>query len=142
MPKNDTFVSVSMVSRGLDVRELKRSVAMKGLRAATKIVRTDARSLFGRKIVSKPGEIPGMVSGKMRRAVKVHSAKRRDRLWSKVQIDTLPGEKMWYPGALFYGRKDGSLKPRKNAIIVAMNNRAKQLDDIIENAIIDAMPIK
>lgn len=138
-----SIISLQMFAKDLHLWDLKRGPVMKGLRQAARIVRQDARSRMGRKSVSQPGQIPGMVTGAMRKAVKVHAAKKKDKFWARVQIDTLKNSKFWYPAPLFFGRRKkpgvGRLEPRRNPIDAAYDSCEAKVADAIERGLVEGI---
>ena len=99
--------------KGLDVMDFDRKIVMTGLKKASKIVQQQSKKLISAKGPSKAGEYPGRNTGRMRRHVRIKNSKRKDHLWSRVQVSTIE-DSFFYPAVLNYGRKDGRLKPRKN----------------------------
>ena len=134
------FLTVSLqMPKLLKVKDIDRKVLMKGLREASKVVSKQAKKLCSTKEVSKPGEIPGRHTGRMRRAIRNHASRRKDKFWSRTQVDTIKDAQVFYPAVLFYGKKNGSLKPRKNPIIEATKLTENKTSEIIEDAVIDSI---
>lgn len=146
------MLNVSMsLPRGMVPKDLNRKTVMKGLKEATKIVSKQAKKLCGKKMTSKSGELPGKKSGKLRKAIKNHSAKNKsEKLWSRTQFDTIP-DHFFYPAPLFYGRKEtiktkngktyrvGMLIARKNPVILATKMTENQTESVIKKAVLDGM---
>lgn len=121
--------------------EFDRKIIMKGLKQASRLTQQLSKRLISPKRRSKPGEYPGRNTGRMRRNVKVVNAKRRDRLWSRVEVASFKEDVMFYPAVLNYGRKDHKLEPRKNFIADAQAQLKKTTDAIIEDACWDALKV-
>ncbi|MDO5352014.1 MAG: hypothetical protein Q4E81_04185 [Succinatimonas sp.] len=111
---------------------------MKGLRESSKLVKQQSKKLISKKKVSKPGELPGRRTGRMRRAIKTMSSRQKYKFWSVAQVCSIPNS-YFYPAILIHGRKDGSLEPRKNPITEATKLLDKKTSKIIENAVIDSI---
>lgn len=134
------FLTVSLqMPKVLKIKDIDRKVLMKGLREASKVVSKQAKKLCSTKEVSKPGEIPGRRTGRMRRAIRNHASRRQGKFWSRTQVDTIKDADMFYPAVLFYGKKNGSLKPRKNPIVEATKLTEPKTKAIIEDAVIDSI---
>lgn len=114
---------------------------MEGLKGASKVVRQHAKKLVGKKRISKPGEVPGRQSGDLRRNIKIVNSKRKDRMWSKVQVSTIK-DKFFYPAVLQAGRKKGSiLKPRQDPMALAYSQHKQECEQIIEDAVVKAIKV-
>ncbi len=111
-----------------------RKAMMGALTEVGKKIRLTSRRLLNSKSVSKPGEVPGKVTGRMYRAVKVHKSKRKDRYWVRVQIDSFPDKHHWYPAALMYGSAKHNLKPREDALHLAGRKHEDESVNLIQNA--------
>ncbi|MGN0896357.1 MAG: hypothetical protein ACI4NC_06285 [Succinivibrio sp.] len=128
------FANISIkLPKGLDALDFDRKTVMKSVREATKIVQKTAKRYISTRSVSKPGEIPGRRTGRMRRAVKCHYSKRKDRLWGRVQVDTIQDSDVFYPAVLMYGKKDSTLKPRKNFIEQAFIEQESKVNSLIDD---------
>lgn len=137
-----TITAKAEMPETLDIRDLRRPVVMQGLRAIARNAAKQSKTYLSIKGPSKPGQFPGKEIGLMRRHVKVHSAKRQDRIWVRVQVDSFKGEDgagMWYPAALMHGRKKGDLKPRRDPIEAVFSERASEINGEIEKLIIKAL---
>lgn len=124
----------------LTVMDLDRKTMKKGLRRAARLVQQQSKRLISPKRRSKPGEYPGRDTGLMRRNVKVVMAKRKNRLWSRVEVSTLP-DSFFYPAVLAYGKRNHTLLPRKNFIGDAQDLTKDQTEPIIEQAITDSLKV-
>lgn len=120
--------------------EFDRKTVMKGLKQASRLTQQLSKRLISDKRRSKAGEYPGRNTGRMRRNVKVVNAKRKDRLWSRVQVSTLK-DSFFYPAVLNYGRRDHTLEPRKNFIADAQQQLKSTTDAIIEDACWSALKV-
>lgn len=78
---------------------------------------------------------PGKITGRLRKNIKIHKAKRKDRFWIRVQIDTFKDFPFWYPAPLMYGRKDGRLRPRRDAVVDSAEEIKEQSIKAIQNAL-------
>lgn len=124
---------------GLLHADLDRKTVMAGLTDVNKKWRQTAKRLLSSRRVSKEGEFPGKRTGRMRRAVKIHKAKRKDKLWARTQVDSFKDVPMWYPAPLTYGRKKGDLKPRANPITESAKLHETESRRKIDNAIVNAI---
>ncbi len=124
----------------LTVMDLDRKTIKKGLRRVARLVQQSSKRLISPKRRSKPGEYPGRDTGLMRRNVKVVMSKKRDKLWARVQVSTLPNS-FFYPAVLASGKKDHTLLPRKNFIGDAQDLTRHQTDPIIDDAISDSLKV-
>ena len=121
---------------GLRGSDLDRKVLMKGLSDAGRKIKTLSKRLLNVKnkgAASTASEIPRRVTGRMWRHVKVHKAKRKDRYWVRVQIDSFEDSK-WYPAPLMYGSTKRNIKPRKDAIWEAHRQLEQSTTNIVELA--------
>jgi len=130
-------VSVSVkLPEGLKASDFDRKVMMKALTEAGKKIQLTSKRLLNTKgTPSKAGELPKRVTGRMWRHVKLHKAKRKDRYWVRVQIDSFNDVPMWYPAALMYGSTKRKLQPRKDAIWQAHASTEAQTTNLIELAL-------
>ena len=124
---------------GLLHTDLDRKTVMTGLTDVNKKWRQTAKRLLSSRRISKEGEFPGKRTGRMRRAVKIHKAKRKDKLWVRTQVDSFKDVPMWYPAPLTYGRKKGDLKPRANPITESAKLHETESRRKIDNAIVNAI---
>ena len=135
---NDVAVPVSVVvdlPKGLKTVDFDRKIVMAALRQAAKNIQKESRNLLKLKRVSKEGEVPGRLTGRLFKSVKVHASKRKDRYWAKTQIDSFEDGEDWYPAPLFYGRKDGSLKPRLDPVSTTGERQADKNAELVQKAL-------
>jgi len=129
------FVSVKL-PEGLDAKDYDRKVVMQGMtQAAKQIQQLSKRLLNSKNAPSEPNDFPKRVTGRMWRHVKVHKAKRKDRLWARVQIDSFKDGHFWYPAPLFYGSTKRNIKPRMDAVWSAQARLEDQTNAIVEMAL-------
>ncbi len=121
--------------KGLNALDFDRKTVMGALRQQARKIQKASKQLVSAKGPSQPGQYPGRDSGKMRKFIKVHASKKKTKLWTRVQVDTLPDEKFWYPSVLNYGSSKRNIQPRRNAIVNAGEMNATEA----QNAIADAM---
>lgn len=134
------FIGVTLkLPKILKVKDIDRKTLMQGLRESSKLVSQQAKRLCSNRTVSKPGEIPGKHTGRLRRNIKNHASKRKNKFWSRTQVDTIKDAQVFYPAVLFYGKKDRTLLPRQNPIIEATKLVENKTSYIIEEAIIDSI---
>lgn len=117
------------------LEELDRKPLIQALRKGAQLIARKSRKDLSRKHKSSPGEIPGMQTGDLRKAVKTESAKRAPGLWSAVVFNKPNTEKMFYPAPLFYGRKKGDLVKRVNPLDVEADKNEKQIQELISKAL-------
>lgn len=127
------------IPKELDHTDFDRSVMMKALTDIGKGIRLTARRKLSSKTPSQPGQYPGKRTGRMMKAVKVHKAKRKDKYWIRVQVDSFKDRHFWYPAPLTSGRNDNSLKPRRDSIVDAgienQNKTVQVLSDALDKAL-------
>lgn len=129
------FVSVR-IPKELESSDFDRKILMKGLTEASKnIQRLSKRMLNVRGAPSKDGEVPKRQSGRMWRHVRVKKAKKKDKFWTRVQIDSFEDYNFWYPAPLMYGSSKRNIRPRTDAIWSASAQLETQTTSIIENAL-------
>ena len=120
---------------GLDATDFDRKPVMAAIAGAAK----DIRQLARRKMASRNSRpYPAKVSGLMQRSVKVHKAKRKDKLWARTQIDSFPG-KFWYPAPLFYGSDKHNIRAFESPIVDAGDELSGKNLTAIQNAIDSAL---
>ena len=124
---------------GLLHTDLDRKTVMAGLTDVNKKWRQTAKRLLSSRRISKEGEFPGKRTGRMRRAVKIHRAKKTEKMWVRTQVDSFKDVPMWYPAPLTYGRKKGDLKPRANPITASAKLHETESMRKIDNAIVNAI---
>lgn len=107
MPKNLTSI------------DFDRKPVMQALRAQARKIAQTSKRLVSARGPSQPNQYPGRDSGAMRRNIKVHASKKKDKFWARVQIDTIEGEKVWYPAVLNYGSDKRHIDRRLNPITAA-----------------------
>lgn len=132
------IVSVKM-DAGLSGESFDRKILMSELSKVGTSIKKKSQRLLNSKSKSKEGDYPGFLSGRMRRHVKVHKAKRKDKFWVRIQIDTFKDRHFWYPNVLTSGRHDGSLKPRKDAIITANDLLSTKTQQAVSDALDKAL---
>lgn len=129
------FVSVKL-PEGLDPKDFDRKVVMQGMTQAAKEIQSLSKQLLNsRGAPSAPNEFPKRVTGRMWRHVKIHKAKRKDRLWARVQIDSFADAHFWYPAPLMYGSDQRNIKPRMDAVWSAQARLENRTTSIVEMAL-------
>lgn len=101
------------------------------------VVRKEARRLLSRRAISKAGEVPGMQTGALRRAVGV-IAKGSKGGWVKVGVRSIPGS-IFYPAPLFYGSKKRNIEPRANYMVQALQAKRETVRSDIRAALKDSL---
>lgn len=100
-------------------------------------VRQEARRLIARRAVSSAGDFPGFDSGAMSRAIKVRMGSGGG--YAKIMpYKTAEMGKDFYPAFLEHGTSRG-LKPRKNFMVAALDNKAPAIRAAISAALQDAL---
>ncbi len=118
-----------------------RKTVMKGLRKASRVVANQSKKLVAPKRRSKPGEYPGRDTGRMRRNIKVVSAKKREHFWTRVQVSSFKDKHFFYPAVLAAGKKNRTLLPRRNFIADAQTQTIHQTEPVINQAVWDALKV-
>lgn len=134
------MADISIRVEGLDhiifaKRELKAAIRKGGAE-----VRKEARRLIARRAISAAGEFPGYDSGAMSRSIKVKVGSGGG--YAKVG-PTLTAEmgEDFYPAFLFYGTRRG-LKPRKNFMIQALDNKRAAIQAAIAASLAKSLSAK
>lgn len=118
-----------------DKAELKRAIRIGGA-----VVRQEARRLIARRAISGAGEFPGKDSGAMMRSIKVKTGSGGG--YAKVMpYKTSEMGKDFYPAFLFYGTSRG-LKPRKNFMTAALDNKQSEIRATIRRSLAHAVVAK
>lgn len=109
----------------------------KTLREQANPIKKIAQNLVSRKGVSTPNEYAGRQTGLLRRSIKAKVARNgMSAAIAPFRIGRMVGPKDgFYPAFIVYGRKDGTLKPRKNQMAEAFKLRRVQARDAIYNTI-------
>lgn len=114
-----------------------RRAMRKALREGGADVRKEARRLLSRRAVSAPGEMPGMETGMLKRAIGVVSRGSKGG-WVKVGPRTIKGS-VFYPAFLFYGSPKTGLEKRGNFMSAALQNRRDAVRSRIQAALKDSL---
>lgn len=85
-------------------------------------IRKEARRLLARHAISAPDEVPGELTGRLKRSIGVVS-KGTGGGWIKIAPRTIKGS-IFYPAFLFYGSPKTGLAKRANYMAQALNTRA------------------
>lgn len=138
-------ITVKVRSFSLPIHELDQKEVKKGLRAAVNLVKKDAAKRLRSKGTSKPGEYPAMKTGALRRSLEVRWG-RKGAMWCKLQVGNIyngkkkqENKKFWYAGPLNYGRKDGTLAPRKNAVTDAKDANETKAIELIQDGLLEGI---
>ncbi|HLO63161.1 MAG TPA: hypothetical protein VK165_09385 [Azonexus sp.] len=99
-------------------RRLMRRSLVKG----AGVIRKEARRMISRRAISAPGDMPGMQTGAMRRAVGIVSKGSKGG-WVKVGVKKTAEMQDFYPAFLFYGSAKTGLAKRGNFIVAALDNK-------------------
>ena len=110
-----------------------RKAMRKALREGGAEVRKEARRLLSRRAVSAPGEIPGMQTGMLKRAIGVVSVGSNGG-WVKVGPKTIKGS-VFYPAFLFYGSPKTGLEKRGNFMTAALDEKREAVRSMIRDAL-------
>jgi len=125
-----------------DKRELKAAIRKGG-----NVVKTEARRLIARRAVSGAGDLPGRVTGAMSKSIKTNVGSGG----GYVRVMPYMTEEMrkytatkknpkgsFYPAFLFYGTSRG-LKPRKDFMLQALDNKQVQIRSAISASLLNAI---
>ena len=110
-----------------------RPAMRRALRKGARYITQESRRLVSRRAISGAGEIPGMQTGRLKRAIGVVSSARFGG-WIKVGVRTIKGSD-FYPAFLFYGSPKTGLQPRANFIVEALENRRESVRSEIRAAL-------
>jgi len=112
-------------------RELKSAIRKGGGE-----VRREARRLIAKRAISGAGDFPGKVTGAMSRSIKVKIGSGGG--YAKIAPFKTAEMKVFYPAFLEYGTSRG-LKPRKNFMIAALDNKQAVIRAVISAALQKAL---
>lgn len=131
---------------GLDLRvglefhkiiDYDRKAMRRALRGGGADIRKEARRLLSRRAVSAPGDIPGMQTGMLKRAIGIVSMGSKGG-WIKVGPKSIKGS-VFYPAFLFYGSPKTGLVKRANFMETALQNKRDVVRDRIQIALKDSL---
>ncbi|GGH55186.1 hypothetical protein GCM10010975_12490 [Comamonas phosphati] len=114
-----------------------RKAMRRALVKGAAVVRKEARTLVSRRVVSQPGEFPGVVTGAMRRAIGVIGRGSKGG-WVKVGVRAIPGS-FYYPAVLFYGSPARHIAARGNFMTAALANRGGEIREQVRDALRHAL---
>lgn len=114
-----------------------RKAMRKALREGGGLVRKEARRLLSRRAISAPGEIPGMQTGALKRAIGIVSRGSKGG-WVKIGVRAIKGS-IFYPAFLFYGSPKTGLEKRANFMEMALDNRRTDVKSLIQGALSDSL---
>lgn len=114
-----------------------RKAMRKALREGGAEVRKEARRLLSRRAVSAAGEMPGMQTGMLKRAIGVVSVGSKGG-WVKVGPRAIKGS-VFYPAFLFYGSPKTGLEKRGNFMETALQNKRDIVRGRIQAALKDSL---
>lgn len=114
-----------------------RRAMRKALSRGAAQVRKEARRIVSRRAVSGAGELPGMQTGAMRRAIGIVSRGSKGG-WVKIGVRSIPGSD-FYPAFLFYGSPKTGLAKRANFMETALQNRREVIRSDIRAALKNAL---
>lgn len=109
----------------------------KAMREGAAKVRKAARRLLSRRAVSAPGEIPGMQTGQLKRAIGIVSRGSKGG-WVKVGPRSIPGSP-FYPAFLYYGAPKIGLAQRGNYMVEALGASRDEVRRDIRAALQDSL---
>lgn len=96
-------------------------------------IRKEARRIVSRRAISRPGEVPGMQTGALKRAIGIVSKGSKGG-WVKVGVRTIQGS-VFYPAFLHYGSPKTNLQKRGNFMIQALDVKRETVRDEIREAL-------
>ncbi len=96
-------------------------------------VRKEARRLLARRAVSAPGDMPGELTGRLKRSIGVVS-KGSGGGWVKIGPRTIKGS-IFYPAFLFYGSPKTGLVKRANYMTQALQTRAPAIRSAVREVL-------
>lgn len=131
---------ISIKIEGFDRIIFKKAELKRAIRKGGGVVRQEARRLIAKRAISQPGEFPGRDTGAMLRSIKVKVGSGGG--YAKVMpYKTEAMGDDFYPAFLFYGTSRG-LKPRKNFMIAALDNKQAEIRAEISKALAHALVAK
>lgn len=131
------LVVVNVGLTGHKTIDYDRKAMRKALRQGGGLVRKEARRLLSRRAISAPGEIPGMQTGALKRAIGIVSRGSKGG-WVKVGVRAIKGS-IFYPAFLYYGSPKTGLEKRANFMEMALDNRRTDVKSLIQGALSDSL---
>lgn len=151
MARPPSGVDVNVRMEGFDRIDFDMPVVRKGLTAAGKLTKAEARRLVARRAISGRGEFPGKQSGMLMRSITTIS---RGPNWIKIGPTRIAGMDVFYPAFLYYGvtgrdrrkdhkaqPKDGKwrIAPRGNYMAEALRRKRDSVRAVLKAALMDAL---
>jgi len=114
-------------------RELKAAI-----RLGARQVQKEARRLVARRAISAAGDFPGYDTGTLSKAIKIKVGSGGG--YARVEPQKTAAMEDYYPAFLHYGTSRG-LKPRKNYMTAALNNKQGEIRRAIKRSLIGAIKV-
>ena len=138
---------VTIKIEGFDRIIFKKAELKRAIRKGGAVVRSEARRLIAKRAISAPGQLPGSDTGVMKKSIKSNVGSEggyvkvmpylTDEMANNTRSKKTP-RGHFYPAYLFYGTSRG-LKPRKNFMIEALDNKQAQIRAEIRKSLAHAL---
>lgn len=115
-----------------------RKLMRKALNTGGGEVRSAARRLVSRRAISGAGENPGLVTGRLRRSIKIYKRGSKGG-WVKVGPTVVPGMDLFYPAILYYGSTVNNIQKRNNYMADALQEKADSIRGHVRGALRDSL---
>lgn len=135
MPSAPLLVRASI--KGFKQVDFKVKNIRKTLKSEGSPISKIAKKLISKKRKSRPGEFSGRQTGLFKKSIKVKAAR------NGMSVAVAPfrigrmlhSDDGFYPAFLVYGKRDGTLQPRKNQMEEAFKQRKQHARDAIYNTL-------
>lgn len=121
--------------------DFRKAPVRKAMDRIGRAVRFRSRRMVARRAVSRPGDYPGLESGDLLRSINYKVSK--SGFLVLIQPDKLAGMEAFYPAFLWSGarnrRRGGTLEPRENYMIDAMNYKAPYIRAELHAALVKGL---
>lgn len=111
-----------------------RNAMRRALTAGGAQVRQEARRLVSRKAISAPGENPGLLTGRLRRSIRI-SKRGSKGGWIRIEPSTFKPAHFFYPAILYYGSAKMNIAKRNNFMADALQNKRDAVRGQIRSAL-------
>lgn len=138
MADSGSWAEVNVKIDGFSRIDFDRRPIRNAMRNIGRDMQREARKLVSRRAISGPGENPGRRTGATQRAIK-YRVSRPGFLVRIAPFKTAEMGKDFYPAFLHYGSEKNNLKPRKNYMVEALDNRADNTRNALRNALENAL---
>lgn len=130
-------MGLGRVSVGLEFHKIidyDRRAMRKALKAGASQVIKEAKRIVSRNAISAPGEVPGVVTGRLRKSIGVVKTGSKGG-WIRVGPRTFKDKGVFYPAILFYGSTKRNIAKRGNFMTQALGIKRDTIRSEIRSAL-------